>query len=334
MMSSCDSAEVWSSVGDLSVADWGDLAISGSHEGGHHGPRYEAVGDRLVAHSPAMRCLLAAMDRYLDAPHVLLEGETGTGKDLVARVLHRRAGDGASPFQELDSPHLSPQSFQEQLEHLSPVANGGTLLVTEILDLPLENQVHLSRALEIVCTSRGAGSRARIVCVTQQDVEVEAREGRLLMALRDRLRPFRLRVPALRERREDLLELIRVFLHELAVRYGRGPRELAPEVWEALQTHPWKGNVRELRNELERLVVLAPAGHAIGWGALSPALRSRTTDRTARSARPERRKGWASRWLFPERFPKKTAATSSEEPARCLEGTRSWRGRARRRSRR
>lgn len=299
---------------------------------------HDAVGDRLVADSPAMRSLLTEMDRHLEAPHVLVEGETGTGKDLVARVLHCRAGDGAAPFLELDAPHLSPRRFEAELERLSPLATGGTLLVSEILDLTLEHQASLVRALDRVRTSRESGHRARVVCVTQQNFDEEERAGRLLTALRERLRPFTLRVPTLRERHEDLSGLIRTFLHELAVRYGRRPRELSPEVWDALLTHSWRGNARELRNEIERLVVLAPADRPVGLAALSPALQAGGSARAGRPARWKRRNGSATRklhrrWLQPERAPAKTPVGSSEEAALPDDGSRTWSGRARRRSR-
>lgn len=326
MMISHDSAEAWSSTGDHSP---GAGESVGSVE----------VDDRLVVRSPAMRALLAAMDRSLDAPYVLVEGETGTGKDLVARVFHRRAGAGERPFLVLDAPHLSPRRFGAELQRLSPVVTGGTLVVSEILDLSPDHQAFLSSVLDAMSASCGSERAGRILCVTQHDVDEEAREGRLLGALKERLRSCALRVPTLRERREDLQDLIRIFVQELAVRYGRAPRELSPEVWEVLLTHPWRGNVRELRNEIEQLVVLAPVGRPVGRAALSPALLAQSDDRSRRSARRERRNEPEDRRLrrrrrLPAGVPAGTPGVSSGESAPPEEGLRTWRGRARRRSRR
>lgn len=336
-MSLYDSAETWSAVDEISPPQWGE-AVNATGRELLEERLHDAVGDRLVAESPAMRSLLTEMDRHLEAPQVLVEGETGTGKDLVARVLHCRAGDGATPFLELDAPHLSPRRFEAELERLSPVATGGTLLVSEILDLSHEHQISLVRTLDRVRTSHETGHRARVVCVTQQNVDDKERAGRLLTGLKDRLRPFTLRVPTLRERHEDLPELIRTFLHELAVRYGRSPRELSPEVRDALLNHSWRGNARELRNEIERLVVLAPADRPVGPAALSPALQAGGSARAGRPARRERRNGSAARrfhrrWLQAERAPAKTAVLSSDEPAFPYDGSRTWSGRVRRRSR-
>lgn len=296
------------------------------------------VADRLVVRSPAMGALLGAMDRCLEAPHVLVQGETGAGKGLVARVFHHRAGAGASPFQELDAPHLSLRCFTAELQRLCPVTTGGTLVVSEILDLSRDHQAVLLRALDTVAASHRSAPRGRILCVTQHDVGEENRRGRLLGGLRQRLEPHTLRVPALRERPEDLPVLIRSLLREVAARYGSPPRKLSPEVWEALLSHPWKGNVRELRNELERLVVLAPPGRSVGTAALSPALSSGSG--ATRSPRREVRRGGARgwsvrrRWLHSARVPMRASQVSSGEPTSLGAELRTWPCRARRRSRR
>lgn len=317
-----------------------DLARAWSHTPGlREGDADADVANRLVVRSPAMRALLGEMDRLIDAPHLLVEGETGTGKDLVARVFHQRAGGGGGPFLELDAPHLSSGCFAAELQRLSPVTTGGTLVVSEILDLSLDHQALLSSALEAVGASHRNDPRGRIVCVTQHDVGEESRRGRLLGALRERLEPYTLRVPALRERPEDLPDLIRSILRELATLYGRVPRKLSPEVWEVLLSHPWNGNVRELRNELERLAVLTPIGRSVGVAALSPALLSRREAVLTPQPQRERRTGSVRRsllrrWSHPARVPMGARMVVSGEPPSSDEGLGGWSSRSRRRSRR
>ena len=300
------------------------------------------VTDRLVARSSAMCALLGAMDRCLDAPYVLIEGETGAGKDRVARVFHQRADGGASPLRELDAPHTSLRCFTASLQRLCPLATGGTLVVSEIGDLSHEHQVALLRFLDAVADSHRIRTepRGRIVCLTQHDADDETRQGRLLGGLRERLEPYSLRVPALRERAEDLPVLIRSLLRELTALYGSAPRKLSPEVWEALLAHPWKGNVRELRNELERLVVLTPGGRSVGTAALSPALLAQggaapSPGPPGPELRCRRGRGsvWR-RWLHSPRVPMTTHRVWSGEPTPSGVELRTWPCRARRRSRR
>jgi|GEM_PF-4721114 len=263
--------------------------------------------DDLIAESPAMRALLQRMEGVLEAPAVLLQGETGSGKDLVARVLHRRAGGGLRPLVKLDAPHLELRRFRAELERLLPTA-GSSLVLHEVADLPPEHQSALVEAVASLADVPSS-ERGRLLCLTQRDLEVEARRGNCPLRLWQRLRPFTLQVPSLRQRPEDLPLLIELFLRSFAFEYERGPVELAAEVWNALLAHGWEGNVRELRNEVERLVVFAPAGSPVGVSGLSAALQpqpshpahlsaegsARSGHGPAAAASPERSTVWGAR---------------------------------------
>lgn len=247
----------------------------------------------LIARSPAMRTLLQELERLRDSPLVLLRGETGTGKDFLARFLYQRAAAGSHPFRELDSFALDSARLAVELDGSGPERIGRTVLIREVAELPVELQCQLLEALDSVA----AGSR-RIVCSTQKDLDHEAAKGRFLPALWKRLQPVTLQLPPLRERLQDLPDLIRHFLQDLADRYGRPPVELTRDTWQVLLAHRWDGNVRELRNEIERLVVFAPDDGPVGVTGLSAALQPEPRSESARRVSRLRRRntGAAAGW--------------------------------------
>jgi DNA-binding NtrC family response regulator len=232
----------------------------------------------LVGESPAMEALRGLIARVgpSDAS-VLITGETGTGKERVARALHLASGRkgrlvavncAAIPATLLESElfgHEKGAFSGATARRVGRVesAHGGTLLLDEVGDMPLELQAKLLRVLESREVERLGGSApvavdVRVLAATHQDLARRVADGRFRQDLFFRLNVLPLHVPPLRERPEDLLPLLRAFAAELAGPHV--PLELAPGAEAALRAHRWPGNVRELRNFLERLVLLRAPG--------------------------------------------------------------------------
>ncbi|WP_436627675.1 sigma-54-dependent transcriptional regulator [Corallococcus exiguus] len=234
----------------------------------------------LVGKSAPMRGLYELIDRVAHAAApVLLRGESGSGKELVARALHVEGPRASNPFVAVNCTALPGPLLESELfghvkgaftgatsvrRGLFVEAHGGTLFLDEIGDMPTELQARLLRILEDG-EVRAVGSDAsrtvdvRVVAATHQDLEARVREGRFRADLFYRLNVVTLRVPSLKERREDIPQLVE---HFTARSRARNPRSrvtsLSPEVVAALGAMPWPGNVRELENLVERLVVLVP----------------------------------------------------------------------------
>ena len=229
-----------------------------------------ALGD-LVGRSQAMRDLYGLLRAVAptDAT-VLVQGESGTGKELVARTLHARSGR-AGPLVVFDAATTDPEMVRGDLfghekgaftgaerprTGAFRAADGGTLFLDEIGELPLDMQPRLLRVLETrevqpMGADRPVPVDVRVVAATHRDLATMVAEGRFREDLYHRLAVIPLRVPALRERLEDVPALIEHLLGRLGKRL-----EFSPEARRALETHPWPGNVRALRNTLERLAVL------------------------------------------------------------------------------
>ncbi|HEU4406310.1 MAG TPA: sigma 54-interacting transcriptional regulator [Polyangiaceae bacterium] len=239
----------------------------------------------LYGTSLVMRRLFGVLDRVARSDaNVLVEGESGTGKELVATEIVRRGGRADRPFVIVDCGAIAPALIESELfGHVRgaftgatgdrvgafEAANGGTLFLDEIGELPLEMQPKLLRALEAREVRRVGENRARkidvrIIAATNRRLEREVNHGRFREDLYFRLSVVRVRVPALRERTDDLTMLVQVFLDQLGA--AESERLFTPEVLADLARYDWPGNVRELRNYVERSVVL---------DAASPAARAR-----------------------------------------------------------
>jgi two-component system nitrogen regulation response regulator GlnG len=215
----------------------------------------------------------------LVAPHdacVLITGESGTGKELVARAVHRYSARRDRPFLPVHIAALNPNLVESELfghargaftgatqprTGLLALANGGTVFLDELSDIPLPVQVKLLRALEHgEVTPVGAGQaqplNLRILTATNRDLAQEVKEGRFRHDLYFRLNVFQLHLPPLRERPEDIEPLAEHFLH----RFKPSALPLLPETVRFLQSLNWFGNVRELRNALEQAAILARDG--------------------------------------------------------------------------
>jgi transcriptional regulator with GAF, ATPase, and Fis domain len=235
-----------------------------------------------------MRELFARLERIAasDAT-VLVTGETGTGKELVAEAIHERSPRAAGPFVVLDCGAIPPNLVESELfghergaftgalgAHAGAFerAHGGTVFLDELGELPLELQPKLLRVLERREIRRLGGSKPievdlRVVAATNRDLAVEVNRGRFREDLYYRLAVVQVVVPPLRERREDIPLLVEHFLAALP---GGERTRLAPETIDLLRRHDWPGNVRELRNVLERAVLFADAAPPPPGPGLAP----------------------------------------------------------------
>jgi two-component system, NtrC family, response regulator AtoC len=234
--------------------------------------------DPVVGVSPALSGLLRRAARAAAADATLLIcGESGTGKDLLARALHRASGRARAPFVAINCAALPPPLLESELfghvrgaftgaiEHHPGVfleAGQGTLFLDEIGELPLELQPRLLRALQehTVRAVGGTGERpyeARLMAATNCDLEVAVKEHRFRADLFYRLDVVRLEVPPLRERRDEVLPLARHFLARAAARLGRPALSFDDAASARLVTWSWPGNVRELENAIESAVLMS-----------------------------------------------------------------------------
>jgi len=236
--------------------------------------RYAMVGE-----SPALQRLREEI-RQAAPSHgrVLIFGENGTGKELVARAIHAQSQRAAGPFVEVNCAAIPEELIESELfghtkgaftgAHATrkgkfELADGGTLFLDEIGDMSLKTQAKVLRALQEQRVEPVGGSGSvdvdvRVIAATNKDLEAEIRTGRFREDLYFRLNVIPFQVPPLRDRREDIPLLVRHFMQVLSAEHGRKAREVVPDALEALARLPWPGNVRELRNILERLVIMTP----------------------------------------------------------------------------
>ena len=234
----------------------------------------------LIAESPAMQPVLKLMDRIgpSDA-NVLVLGEHGTGKEIVARWLHGASGRAERALVAVNLGGIPEGVFEsELLGHVKgaftdakgdrvgrfELADGGTLFLDEIANLPLSQQAKLLRVLETgeferVGASKTQRVNVRVISATNADIHADAAAGKFRQDLLFRLNTVELRLPPLRERREDVPLLGTHFLGRYATRYRKPITGFAPDAMEALLKHPWPGNVRELDHAIERAVLMAEA---------------------------------------------------------------------------
>jgi DNA-binding NtrC family response regulator len=233
----------------------------------------------LIARSPAMRPVLQLIERVAPSDaNVLITGEHGTGKEVVARWLHAASPRAARPLVAVNLGGLSEGLFEsEMFGHVKgaftdartdrigrfELADGGTLLLDEIGTIEPRHQAKLLRVLETGEVERVGASRARkvdvrFVSATNADLAAEVAAGRFREDLLFRLNTIEIRLPPLRERGVDILALAEHILARDAVRYRKALTGFDPEALRALETHPWPGNVRELDHTLERAALMAP----------------------------------------------------------------------------
>ena len=231
---------------------------------------------RIVQRSPAMQAAVKTVKQVAmsDVP-ILLRGETGSGKELVARTIHERSKRRDGPFVAVNCGGFTEELFSSELfghvrgaftgAHADrpgrfALAESGTLFLDEIGEVPLKNQVELLRALESreyhpLGDPKVHSADVRIIAATNRDLKAAVEEGVFREDLYYRLDVVPIQIPPLRERQEDIPVLVEIFLDESCRAYGQNRKQVSPETLEYLIKHPWPGNVRELRNIAQRLVV-------------------------------------------------------------------------------
>jgi Nif-specific regulatory protein len=248
----------------------------------------------IIGNSAAIRALIAQLDKVVDTKvTVLVEGETGVGKELIAASVHYRSrrrdklfvgqNCAAMPENLLESELFGHKkgSFtgaHEEKKGLFEIADGGTLFLDEVTEMPLSLQSKLLRVLQEgeirpVGATQERKINVRIVAATNRNLDKEVAEGRFREDLYYRLKVFPLRVPPLRERREDVPMLAGHFLQRYAAEMGKPAAGFSQQTMELLQSYAWPGNVRELQNEVQRLVIQIDAGAFVTPDLLSPRVR-------------------------------------------------------------
>ncbi len=236
----------------------------------------------IVWSGDAMRRLMAQLVRVAASEsRVCIFGETGTGKELVARTIHEKSPRSAGPFVTLNCAAVPAELIESELfghekgsftgasgRHIGKFeqADQGTIFLDEIGDMPLNMQAKLLRVLEEGEVERIGGDKpvavnVRVVVATHRDLEARVREEKFRQDLFHRIHVFPLLLPPLRERRDDIPVLVEHFAAQVCAQNGWKPVPFEAEAIAALQSHAWPGNVRELRNMVERLMLLATDGH-------------------------------------------------------------------------
>jgi two-component system nitrogen regulation response regulator NtrX len=239
----------------------------------HIQSRYEIVGK-----SYGIRAVIDTLERVAKTPaRVLITGENGTGKELVARAIHSQSSRAGGPFIEVNCAAIPSELIESELfGHMKgsftgavadragkfEQAHGGTLFLDEVGDMSLAAQAKVLRVLQDGVVTRIGGAKTvevdvRVLSATNKTLETEIAEGRFREDLYYRLNVVPIHVPPLRERREDIPLLVAHFVNVLTNREGVAPRTIADDAVERLAQLEWPGNVRELRNTIERLLILA-----------------------------------------------------------------------------
>ncbi|TMG72389.1 MAG: response regulator, partial [Betaproteobacteria bacterium] len=252
------------------------LRLSGARGAGEEDWRRE-----FVTQSPKMENVLhqARLVAQSDAS-VFIHGASGTGKELLARAIHRASRRAGRPFVAVNCAAIPENLLESELfghrkgsftgatyDHkgLVPAADGGTLFLDEIGDMPLALQAKLLRVLQDrevrpVGATQGTSVDVRVISATHRDLDVQMKEGRFREDLYYRLNVVSLALPPLAERREDIVPLATHYLGDTAARYAKDVQAFAPEALEVLLAAPWPGNVRQLVNVVEQVVALCASG--------------------------------------------------------------------------
>jgi two-component system, NtrC family, nitrogen regulation response regulator NtrX len=235
----------------------------------------------MTGRSACMNQLRQTIDRAAKAnSRILIVGPSGSGKELVARTLHNASGRSDGPFVVINAAAITPERMEVELFGVEPngehprktgaleEAHGGTLFIDEIGDMPRETQNKILRVLVDQTFQRQGGTAkvnvdVRIISSTARNLEEEIAAGRFREDLYHRLSVVPIRVPPLSERREDIPELIDYFMDQISVATGLPKRQIGQDAMAVLQSHVWPGNVRQLRNNVERVMILAGGGPEI-----------------------------------------------------------------------
>ncbi|WP_420135528.1 sigma-54-dependent transcriptional regulator [Rhodopseudomonas sp.] len=232
----------------------------------------------LMGRSACMNQLRQTIERAAKAnSRILIVGPSGSGKELAARTLHNASSRADGPFVVINAAAITPERMEVELFGTEPngeqprkagaleEAHGGTLFIDEIADMPRETQNKILRVLVEQTFQRLGGTAkvnvdVRIISSTARNLEEEIAAGHFREDLYHRLSVVPIRVPPLSERREDIPELIEYFMEQISVATGLPKRQMGQDAMAVLQSHVWPGNVRQLRNNVERVMILAGGG--------------------------------------------------------------------------
>jgi PAS domain S-box-containing protein len=233
--------------------------------------------EEIVGTSPALKSVLSRISKVASTDStVLVTGETGTGKELVARAIHRRSDRASRAFISVNCAAIPRDLIASELfghekgaftgatqQRLGrfELANGGTIFLDEVGELPVETQIALLRVLQEHEFERVGGTRriradVRVIAATNRDLQAAISAGSFRSDLFYRLHVFPIEIPSLRKRREDIPLLVEYFIDRYARKAGKNIKRVSKKTLELLQSYPWPGNIRELQNVIERSVIL------------------------------------------------------------------------------
>lgn len=233
---------------------------------------------RMIGSSPILEEVRNMIDKVAPTDaRVLVTGPNGSGKELVARQIHEKSGRSKAPLIEVNCAAIPSELIESELfghekgSFTSAVkqrigkfeqADNGTLFLDEIGDMSLSAQAKVLRALQENRITRVGGDKdikvnVRVIAATNKDLKKEIANNKFREDLYHRLSVILIKVPALKDRKDDIPELVTQFLEDIANEYGAKSKSITPEAIEKLKTHDWSGNVRELRNVVERLVIMS-----------------------------------------------------------------------------
>lgn len=234
------------------------------------------VQSSMIGHSPSINQLRQTVERAAKAnSRIMIVGPSGGGKELAARMLHAMSSRAEGPFVVINAAAIVPERMEVELFGVEQSngeyqrkagaleeAHGGTLFIDEVADMPRETQSKILRVLVDQTFQRVGGTTkvnvdVRIVSSTTRNLESEIAEGRFREDLYHRLSVVPIRVPPLSDRREDIPELVDHFMEQISASTGLPKRKIGADAMAVLQSHVWPGNVRQLRNNVERLMILA-----------------------------------------------------------------------------
>ncbi|MCF1709818.1 sigma-54 dependent transcriptional regulator [Tabrizicola sp. J26] len=242
--------------------------------------RREVTSAEMLGNSPAFKALKAQLEKVTKSNgRVMLTGPAGSGKELAARFIHAQSNRASAPFVSVSSATIEPERMEEVLfgressergieQGLLEQAHGGVVYFDEVADMPLGTQSKILRVLVEQQFARAGGTDKvrvdlRVISSTTRDLKTEIASGRFRQELYDRLNVVPITVPSLEDRREDIPELARHFIQMFHRTQGLPARELTSEAEAILQTMHWPGNVRQLRNVIERVLILGEGTGAI-----------------------------------------------------------------------